>query len=123
MPNNSRNLLVVVETIFPCTFLWYLFSLVVVSPIPSRQFHVTAAWSQCRATLSDHRLFHHRSTRHLQRLHQLSLCTSCVSITVCFEVLKAMSVAGRVSCAGSTPTPSVLLTRTGHRVYLVELVG
>ena len=82
MLNNGRNLLVVVETIFPCTFLWYPFPLVVVFPIPSRQFHLTAAWSECRATLSDHRLFHHRSTRHLQRLHQLSLQTSGVSITV-----------------------------------------
>ena len=40
-----------------------------------------------------------------------------------FEVLKAMGVTGRVSCAGSTPAPSVLLTRTNHRVLLVELAG
>ena len=40
-----------------------------------------------------------------------------------FEVLKAMGVAGRVSSAGSTPAPTVLLTMTGHRVSLVELAG
>ena len=50
MPNGSGNLLVVVETILPCTFLRYPCSLVVVFPIPIRQFHLTVAWSHCWAT-------------------------------------------------------------------------
>ena len=47
MPNCSRNLLVVVETIFPFTFLSYSFPLLVVFPVPSREFGLTAVWSQC----------------------------------------------------------------------------
>ena len=39
IPNSSRNLLVAVETIFRFTFLSYYFSLLVVFPVPSRQFH------------------------------------------------------------------------------------
>ena len=77
---SSRNLLVVVETIFPFTFLSYFFS---ARRVPSSEQTVS---SHCCLVsvlaLSDHRHYHHQSTRHLQRLHQLSLRTPCVSITV-----------------------------------------
>ena len=40
-----------------------------------------------------------------------------------FEVLKTMGVTGCVCCAGSTPAPTFLPTRTGHRVSLIVLAG
>ena len=90
------------------------------SSCSSRQFRSTASWSQCRATLSDHRLFHHQSTRHLHGC--ISFRPSCFYHGF-FEVLKVMGVTGCVCCAGSTPAPTFLLTRTGHRVSFVVLAG
>ena len=84
MPNKSRNLLVVVETIFPCTFLWYPFSPVVVFSRPSRQFHLNPTSAVVASAFSpDLVCFYHGF----------------------FEVLKAMGVTGRVSCADSTQRP------------------
>ena len=67
MSNGSRNLLVVVETIFPFTFLSYSFSLLVVFPVPSRQFRLTAAWSQCWVS------------RTIVITSQLDICSGCIS--------------------------------------------
>ena len=53
--------------------------------------------------LSDHRPYHHQSTRHLQRLHQLFSPDLLCFYHGFFELLKAMGGTGCVCCAFSLP--------------------
>ena len=102
MPNG----LVVVETIFPFTFL--SFSFFSTRRVPSLLLGLSVG-SLRPSTLSSPV----NST-------SVAVASAFSPDLLCFyhsffEVLKAMGVTGCVSCAGSTAAPTVLLTRTGYR--------